>query len=102
MFDPNLGDINDNHVGIDVNSVVSVASVDVLSKGIDLKSDKQMTAWIEYRDGEKMIRIWVGYLQIKPPRPVLVARIDLSKRFEEFMSVGFSASNSRGSSTHGG
>ncbi|XP_057505235.1 L-type lectin-domain containing receptor kinase S.6-like [Actinidia eriantha] len=100
MFDPNLGDINDNHVGIDVNSVVSVASVDVLSKGIDLKSERQMTAWIEYRDGEKMIRIWVGYLQIKPPKPVLVARIDLSKRFEEFMSVGFSASNSRGSSTH--
>ncbi|KAA8546538.1 hypothetical protein F0562_002723 [Nyssa sinensis] len=96
-FDPSLRDINGNHIGIDVNTAMSFASVDVTSKGIDLKSGRQMTAWIEYLDSEKMIRVWVGYSQVRPPNPLLVAQIDLSKQFKEFMHVGFSASNGRGS-----
>lgn len=52
MLDPNVGDINGNHVGIDVDSVVSFASVDGFSKGIDLKNGRQMTDWIEYRDDQ--------------------------------------------------
>ncbi|CAL5417573.1 unnamed protein product [Camellia sinensis] len=99
-FDSSLGDINDNHVGIDVNSVVSLASIDAFSKGIDLKSGRQMTAWVEYRDMEKTIRVFVGYSQNKPLIPLLVAQIDLSMQFKEFMHVGFSASNLRGSATH--
>ncbi|KAK2989248.1 hypothetical protein RJ640_031000 [Escallonia rubra] len=99
-FDPNLGDINGNHIGIDVNWVVSVASVDVTSRGVDLKSGKEMTAWIEYTDLDKLIRIWVGYSQVKPSRPVIVTQIDLSKQFKEFMHVGFSASNGQGSAAH--
>lgn len=57
MLDPNFGDVNDNHIGIDVDSVVSVASVDGFSKGIDLKSEREMTAWIEYRDKEETIKV---------------------------------------------
>ncbi|KAM1659395.1 hypothetical protein ACFX2K_002497 [Malus domestica] len=53
-FDPMVGDINGNHTGIDVNTVVSVACV-------DLTSGREITAWIEYRDAVKMIRVWVGY-----------------------------------------
>ncbi|KAM2363478.1 hypothetical protein ACFX1X_002536 [Malus domestica] len=71
-FDPMVGDINGNHTGIDVNTVVSVACV-------DLTSGREITAWIEYRDAVKMIRI------------------DLSN---QFMRVGFSASNGQGSSIH--
>ncbi|KAL6971894.1 non-specific serine,threonine protein kinase [Sarracenia purpurea var. burkii] len=41
-FDLSLGDINDNYVGVDVNFVMSLASID-FTKGIDLKSGKQMT-----------------------------------------------------------
>ncbi|KAH7836186.1 hypothetical protein Vadar_033544 [Vaccinium darrowii] len=100
MLDPNFGDVNDNHIGIDVDSVVSVASVDGFSKGIDLKSEREMTAWIEYRDKEETIKVWVGYSQIKPPSPLLIAQINLSKHFKEFMHVGFSASNGRGSAVH--
>ncbi|KAJ1425011.1 Serine/threonine-protein kinase, active site [Sesbania bispinosa] len=96
-FDPSLGDINGNHIGIDVNSVVSLASVDVLSRGIDLKSGKLITAWIEYRDSMKMVRVWVGYSSTRPPSPILVSQIDLSEKLKEFMHVGFSASNGQGS-----
>ncbi|XVF37133.1 hypothetical protein REPUB_Repub19eG0119500 [Reevesia pubescens] len=80
-FNPSLGDINGNHIGIDVNTIVSLASVDVVSKGIDLKS------------GKKLIQIWISYSSTKPPTHVLVAQIDFSKQFKEYMHVGFSASN---------
>ena len=100
-FDPSLGDINGNHVGIDVNTIVSLASVDAVSQGIiDLKSGKEMTAWIEYRDAEKTIQIWVGNSPVRPKTPLLVAQIDLSRHFQEFMHVGFSASNGPGSAFH--
>ncbi|CAK9185257.1 unnamed protein product, partial [Ilex paraguariensis] len=91
-FDPSLNDINGNHIGIDINSAVSLASVDVLSRGIDLKSVRDMTAWIEYRDFERR--------QYGPSSPILVTQIDLSKQFKEFMHVGFSASNGKGSAIH--
>lgn len=99
-FDQGLGDINDNHVGIDVDSIFSVASVDLKSIGIDLKSGKRITAWIEYRNSAKIIQIWVGYTRVKPESPILVAPLDISKRFNGFMYVGFSGSNGRGSATH--
>lgn len=52
MLDPNVGYINGNHVGIDVDSDVSFSSVDWFSKGIVLKSGRQMTDWIEHRDDQ--------------------------------------------------
>lgn len=100
-FDPSLGDINGNHVGIDVSNVVSFASVDALSRGIDLKSGKLITAWIEYRDAMKMVRVWVGYSSsTRPSSPILASQIDLTEKFNEFMHVGFSASNGQGSGVH--
>ncbi|XP_010445930.1 PREDICTED: L-type lectin-domain containing receptor kinase S.6 [Camelina sativa] len=92
-FDPGNGDINDNHVGIDVNSIISVASVDALSKGFDLKSGREMMAWIEYSDALKLIRVWVGYSRVKPTSPVLATQIDLYGKVKEYMHVGFAASN---------
>ncbi|AES62400.1 lectin receptor kinase [Medicago truncatula] len=99
-FDPSLGDINGNHVGIDLGSVVSFASADLLSRRIDLKSGKIINAWIEYRDDMKMVRVWVSYSSTRPPTPIIASFIDLSERFKEFMHVGFSASNGKGSSIH--
>lgn len=99
-FDPSLGDVNGNHIGIDVNTVASIASIDSVSRGIDLKSGRLITAWIEYRDAMKMVRVWVGFTPVRPPTPLLVAQIDLSKVFKEFMYVGFSGSNGQGSAVH--
>ncbi|KAK4280262.1 hypothetical protein QN277_011905 [Acacia crassicarpa] len=99
-FDPSLGDINGNHIGIDVDTILSLASVDAISEGIDLKSGRKITAWIEYRDAQKMVRVWVGHSPIRPPTPILVAQIDLSENLKEYMHVGFSASNVMGSGIH--
>jgi hypothetical protein len=65
-----------------------------------LKSGKILDAWIEYRDNMKMVRVWVGYSSTRPPMPIIASFIDLSERFKEFMRVGFSASNGKGSSIH--
>ncbi|GMH22291.1 hypothetical protein Nepgr_024134 [Nepenthes gracilis] len=99
-LDSSVGDTNGNHVGIDVNSFTSLASVDANSEGINLSNGRHMTAWIEYRDSEKMIRVWVGYYPARPPNPLLHAQIDLSKHLKEFMHIGFSASNGHGSAVH--
>ncbi|KAM7252841.1 hypothetical protein ACFE04_025459 [Oxalis oulophora] len=100
-FDSAIGDINGNHVGVDVNTVISFAAIDAASKGVDLKSERKITAWIEYRDALKLIRVWVGYEStIRPSSPVLAAYVDLSNQFHEYMHVGFSASNGQGSAVH--
>ncbi|MCD7454731.1 hypothetical protein HAX54_025794 [Datura stramonium] len=92
---------NDNHVGVDTNEVRSLASVNVDSAGIDLKSGKEMAARIEYKDSEKMIRVWIGYeLQIRPPSPVLSTHIDISNQLKEFMRIGFTASNHKASAVY--
>ncbi|XP_050378756.1 L-type lectin-domain containing receptor kinase S.6 [Argentina anserina] len=97
-FDPVIDDINGSHVGIDLNTVESVASVNA---GIDLVGGKEVTAWVEYRNDLKLVRVWVGYSsENKPPGPVIVAQIDLSKQFKELVYVGFCASNGKGSSAY--
>ncbi|RAL48125.1 hypothetical protein DM860_005549 [Cuscuta australis] len=98
-FDPFLEDLNDNHVGIDLNGVKSMASVDVVPRGVDLKSGREMTAWIQYIDQERAMKVWVGYnSEIRPPDPILESQIDLSHEFKEYMHVGFAAANGKGSS----
>ncbi|XP_010999803.1 PREDICTED: L-type lectin-domain containing receptor kinase S.6 [Populus euphratica] len=98
--DPSLGDISSNHIGIDANTIVSLAAIDAVSVGIDLQSGRQITAWIEYSDSSKLIQVWVSYFQVRPPSPILVAQVDLSQHFKEYMHVGFSASNGQGSAVH--
>nr|XP_011464794.1 PREDICTED: L-type lectin-domain containing receptor kinase S.6 [Fragaria vesca subsp. vesca] len=98
LFDPVVDDINGSHVGIDLNTVESVASVNA---GVDLVGGKEITAWVEYRDDLKLVRVWVGYSpENKPPSPVIVAQIDLSRQFKELVYVGFCASNGKGSSAY--
>ncbi|GAA0165975.1 hypothetical protein Leryth_025510 [Lithospermum erythrorhizon] len=100
-FDPYLDDINDNHIAIDVDGMSSLVSLDAASKDIDLKSGRELTVWIEYRGIEKLLLIWAGYnSQVKPSSTVLEAKIDLLAKFKEFMHVGFSASNGKGSAIH--
>ncbi|XP_026450531.1 L-type lectin-domain containing receptor kinase S.6-like [Papaver somniferum] len=99
-FDPSLDDISDNHIGIDINSARSFASVDSTSMGFDLKNGKRTTVWIEYIDSKKMVKVWLSYTKSRTIRPILATHIDLSMYLEEFMFIGFSASNGKGSAQH--
>ncbi|KAI3831941.1 hypothetical protein MKW92_024255 [Papaver armeniacum] len=101
-FDPTLEDISDNHIGIDVSSVLSYPIVDSTPTGFSLKNVSKTTIWIEYSDPEKLMKIWLSYdAESIPIRPILAARMDLSTYIEELMFVGFTASSGKlGSSKH--
>ncbi|KAJ8486084.1 hypothetical protein OPV22_018569 [Ensete ventricosum] len=99
-LDVGLGDPSGNHVGLDVDSPISKASVDLTPYGIDLKSGKLITAWVDYHQNVTMLKVWLGYTDVKPKDPVLITTVDLSKHFAEYMYVGFSASTEGSTEVH--
>eukprot|EP00257_Ricinus_communis_P024317 XP_015584497.1 L-type lectin-domain containing receptor kinase VII.1 [Ricinus communis] len=104
-----FNDINDNHVGIDVNSLTSRFAEDAgywlddrRSSSEDMKSFKRLKlnngenyqVWIDYADS--LINITMAPVGTRrPSRPLLNVSIDLSGIFEEEMYVGFTASTGR-------
>ncbi|XP_013589067.1 PREDICTED: lectin-like protein At1g53070 [Brassica oleracea var. oleracea] len=109
--DKSLHDINDNHVGIDINSVDSVTSVKSgywvmtrngwLFKDLKLSSGDKYTAWVEYNNNLKVISVTIGLAHLrKPNRPLIEAKYDLSNVLLEKMYAGFAGSMGRGVETH--
>ncbi|XP_056172694.1 L-type lectin-domain containing receptor kinase S.4-like [Syzygium oleosum] len=104
-----FGDINDNHVGIDINSLVSNASApaayyaagdDLTKLDLNLKSGRAIQAWVDYDSSEKVINVTIAPSSVKPKKPILSFNVDLSPIFREFMYVGFSASTGLLASSH--
>jgi len=98
---PEFGDIDKNHVGIDVNGLKSVesASATYFSKeegkniSLEFTSGNPMHLWIDYDEAEKLLNVTLAPTRIpKPNRPLLSTSIDLSQILLESMYVGFSAS----------
>lgn len=93
-------DINDNHVGIDINSVISNASVpagyfaDANStvSDLNLKSGSRILAWIDYDSRKNQLNVTLSLSSSKPSNSLLSFDVDLSPFFEDYMYVGFSAS----------
>ncbi|XP_020256334.1 L-type lectin-domain containing receptor kinase IV.1-like [Asparagus officinalis] len=99
---PEFQDINDNHVGIDINGLISNKSspagyyndsTDSL-QNLTLISGNPMQAWVDF-DGEAMqINVTLSPMGIpKPRRPLLSSTIDLSSVMLDSMHVGFSSSD---------
>ncbi|KHN39200.1 L-type lectin-domain containing receptor kinase S.4 [Glycine soja] len=97
-----LHDMNDNHVGIDISSLVSNISKPVAyylsdhSKNISfsLKSGKPIQAWVDYNEGEMLMNVTVSPFGMpKPYFPLISFPIDLSLVLNDYMYAGFSASN---------
>ncbi|KAF5471638.1 hypothetical protein F2P56_008415 [Juglans regia] len=102
-----FGDINDNHVGIDINSLQSNASAaaayftdDSTKQDLYLKSGKPIQAWIDYDSAEHVVNVTISPFSLKPRKPILSFPVDLSPILEEFMFVGFSASTGLLASSH--
>ncbi|CAN4107070.1 unnamed protein product [Withania somnifera] len=103
-----FGDISDNHVGIDVNDLVSNASVNAsyFSEGsstkqnVLLQSGKTIQAWIDYDSTRNLLNVTLSLSSIKPSYSILSYHVDLSPILEEFMYVGFSASTGLLASSH--
>ncbi|RDY02106.1 L-type lectin-domain containing receptor kinase S.4, partial [Mucuna pruriens] len=105
-----FGDINDNHVGIDINSLASNASApagyytgedDASTKqNLTLKSGQPILAWVDYDAAQSVVNVTIAPSSTKPQRPLLSFPVDLSPILKDSMYVGFSASTGLLASSH--
>ncbi|XP_051130347.1 L-type lectin-domain containing receptor kinase S.4-like [Andrographis paniculata] len=101
-------DVNDNHVGVDLNSLKSTqakpaayfAGAGELPTEINLKSGKPIVAWIDYDSTTNFINVTISPTSSKPKTPLLSLQSDLSPILHETMYVGFTASTGLLASAH--
>ncbi|KAL1203266.1 putative L-type lectin-domain containing receptor kinase I.6 [Cardamine amara subsp. amara] len=93
-----FNDIDKNHVGIDVNSLISIAStpaayfseIEGQNESINLLSGRAIQVWVDYRGG--VLNVSLAPLKIqKPSRPLLSRSVNLSETFpDKKLFLGFS------------
>ncbi|CAO2162775.1 unnamed protein product [Urochloa humidicola] len=91
-------DPDDNHVGLDVNSVVSVATAPLSPLGIEISPEKPVnyTVWVDYDGAARRVAVFMSVTgKVKPPRPALAAPLDLAAVAAEWSYFGFAASTGR-------
>ncbi|XP_050228530.1 L-type lectin-domain containing receptor kinase VIII.1 [Mercurialis annua] len=100
LMDVEFKDVNSNHVGLDLNSMVSTETVDLDGVNIDLKSGDLVNVWIEYDGTNRGINVSVSYSNLKPKESVLSVSLDLDQYVDDFMYVGFSGSTQGSTEIH--
>lgn len=86
-------DLDDNHVGLDVNSISSIKQVSLSDYGVNLSSGSNLSVTVQY-DG-KNITVFLPRKDGKGAyTPIISQSLDLSEYLPEMVSVGFSASTS--------
>uniref|UniRef100_A0ACD5X948 Uncharacterized protein n=1 Tax=Avena sativa TaxID=4498 RepID=A0ACD5X948_AVESA len=107
---PEFGDINNNHVGIDINGLNSVQShpggffhdQNSTFENLTLSSQEAMQVWVDY-DREKMqIDVTMAPLDMatKPKRPTVSTRYNLSDVLKDVAYIGFSSSTGKINTHH--
>ncbi|KAF4362998.1 hypothetical protein F8388_020514 [Cannabis sativa] len=98
---PEFGDPNDNHVGIDLGSMVSVKTVNASDVGVFLNDGSAHRAWIDYDGSRRWLDIRLGLNDGSyPSKPVFSESLDISPYLKEYMFVGFSASTGNRTQIH--
>ncbi|KAG6526750.1 L-type lectin-domain containing receptor kinase SIT2-like [Zingiber officinale] len=109
IYNPDVQDIDDNHVGIDINGVASNVSVPAgyfsddtgVFQNLSLVGERVMQAWVEYDAESLQLNVTVARVPMaKPRRPLLSTTIDLSSVFLGSMFIGFSASTGSYQTAH--
>ncbi|XP_031478942.1 L-type lectin-domain containing receptor kinase SIT2-like [Nymphaea colorata] len=102
-------DPDDNHVGVDINSVTSnftepaaYYTDESTNQTINLQSGESLQAWIDYDGVSGFINITIAPLShpLRPHRPLISRSLNLSPLLQEFMYVGFSSSTKKVFSEH--
>ncbi|KAI3473173.1 hypothetical protein Pfo_029888 [Paulownia fortunei] len=99
FMDEKYGDVNGNHVGLDLESPVSVKVSNVSSINLVLNSGEKLQAWIDYEASSKRFEVRLSkFGDNRPLDPLLSYPIDLSKMWkEEDVTVGLSSSSGNSS-----
>ncbi|OVA18115.1 Protein kinase domain [Macleaya cordata] len=100
LMDLEFDDINGNHVGLDLNSLISAQVVDLDTVEIDLKSGNLVNAWIDYDGPTQMFNVSVSYSNLRPKKPLFSFHVDLNRFVKDFMFVGFSGSTQGSTESH--
>lgn len=104
-----FNDMNDNHVGIDVNSLTSNVSATAayysnkehINRSLELTSGSPMQVWIEYDGFENVLNVTLAPITSpKPDQSLLSKHINLSSILLDSMYVGFSSSTGTISGNH--
>lgn len=102
-------DINDNHVGIDINGLISNVSAPASYatntnggyENLTLISGKPMKVWVDYDGVSMKLDVTISPIHVlKPPIPLLSKTINLSSVLLDKMYVGFSSSTGSLASRH--
>ncbi|KAL2621977.1 hypothetical protein R1flu_002182 [Riccia fluitans] len=100
------GDIDGNHVGVNINSLRSDCSTtagywdsgELKTLNLTTQTEKWVYAWIVYNRTGKVIYVTISDRRAKPERPLLTCYLDLSKYIlQDEMYFGFTSSNGRDS-----
>ncbi|KAK4759540.1 hypothetical protein SAY87_022671 [Trapa incisa] len=100
LMDVEFKDINGNHVGLDLNNLVSAKVSDLGSIDVDLKSGNIVNTWIVFHGSTGDLTVHISYSNMKPKSPILSTNVDLSLYLNDFMYVGFSGSTQGSTEIH--
>ncbi|VAH44461.1 unnamed protein product [Triticum turgidum subsp. durum] len=109
IMNPEFRDINSNHVGINVNSLISRKATPAgyygddgaTFRGLMLNSREPMQVWVDYDGQARQLNVTLAPAQEPKPRyPLLSEAIDLSTVLTDTMYVGFSSSSGVVSTHH--
>ncbi|KAL6640986.1 hypothetical protein ACP70R_019167 [Stipagrostis hirtigluma subsp. patula] len=101
---PEFGDINNNHVGVDVNSLNSTAAAPAgfyddgaggAFRNLSLISREPMQVWVDYDAATTEVTVAMAPAgSPRPRRPLISKKIDLSAVIADTAYVGFSSASS--------
>ncbi|XWS32961.1 hypothetical protein CRYUN_Cryun22dG0036200 [Craigia yunnanensis] len=83
----NMEDIDDNHIGIDVRSAVSMKSQSLSGHGLNLSSDIDIMATVQYDSQSTTMSIFVSSVNaggVMIEKPIISQHLDLSDYLPEY------------------
>ncbi|KAL5538518.1 hypothetical protein UlMin_045121 [Ulmus minor] len=99
--DREVGDPNDDHIGINLGAVVSFKTANLSEAKISLHDSSVLRTWIIYNGETRVIDVYLGFDGNPIPRiPTLSTPLNLSPFLNEYMFVGFSASTGNSTQIH--
>eukprot|EP01018_Ginkgo_biloba_P011106 Gb_29447 [translate_table: standard] len=95
-FDP-----NNNHVGVDVQSIKSATTANLGEHGMDIKSGNPITVRVEYNGWTKSLQIYAAYANTSGPlQGLLNYTVELKNTVPKSAYIGFSAATGNSYESH--